>query len=173
MKKRPSLKSSKPVYLSIDPHQSAVWDLEQPYVWILSAESWLHLSLGILILVLVIACCMMPLWPPQLLLGVRYISMGFLGIVAVFFAFAFARVILFALIWIATLGKFHFWLYPMLLESEGFWDSFVPVYTAEWQTKPAKSEPKSKSEDKSDVETSDFEQIDDCSSKDDATKKND
>jgi len=38
------------------------------------------------------------------------------------------RVIIFSIIWVLTLGKHHFWLFPNLTEDVGVIDSFKPLY---------------------------------------------
>lgn len=52
------------------------------------------------------------------------------GIVLIFFI---VRVILFGIIWLLTLGRHQFWLFPNLLEDVGFFDSFKPVYKYEYK----------------------------------------
>lgn len=47
------------------------------------------------------------------------------------------RYVAFAIVWAATMGKFHFWYLPNLTEDCGFFESFVPLYTC---TRAAKDE---------------------------------
>lgn len=47
----------------------------------------------------------------------------------------------FAIVWVCTWGKHHFWLLPNLTEECGFFESFVPLYTHEYKTKTTQSEP--------------------------------
>ena len=58
-----------------------------------------------------------------------YLSMGFLGLIGLFFAMAIFRLILFcATVFTVPPGL---WLYPNLFEDVGFFDSFRPVWG--WQ----------------------------------------
>ena len=72
---------------------------------------------------------MFPLWPIQLRIGVWYLSMGFLGLIGLFFAMAIFRLILFCAT-VVSMPK-GLWLYPNLFEDVGFFDSFRPVWG--WQ----------------------------------------
>lgn len=47
----------------------------------------------------------------------------------------------FAIVWVCTWGKHHFWLLPNLTEECGFFESFVPLYTHEYKAKTTESEP--------------------------------
>lgn len=72
---------------------------------------------------------MFPLWPVTLRIGVWYLSMGFLGLLGLFFAMAIFRLIMFcATVFTVPPGL---WLYPNLFEDVGFFDSFRPVWG--WQ----------------------------------------
>ena len=55
------------------------------------------------------------------------------------------RYVFFAMVWVCTWGKHHFWLLPNLTEECGFFESFVPLYTHEYmgnkdEDKPAENE---------------------------------
>eukprot|EP01135_Chromosphaera_perkinsii_P006069 Nk52_evm5s389 gene=Nk52_evmTU5s389 len=134
LKKKPSMKSQKAVPLAFGNDKISAWPLDVPFVWIIEPNSWFNFTLGLLILVVTAACCLMPLWPPMVILGVRYISIFLLGIIGLFFLFCLLRLLVFCVAWCCTGGKLFFWVYPMLLEAEGFWDSFVPAYSVEWGT---------------------------------------
>ena len=75
------------------------------------------------------AVVMFPLWPVTLRIGVWYLSMGFLGLLGLFFAMAIFRLILFGVTVFAVPPGL--WLYPNLFEDVGFFDSFRPVWG--WQ----------------------------------------
>ena len=51
------------------------------------------------------------------------------------------RYVFFAIVWVCTWGKHHFWLLPNLTEECGFFESFVPLYTHEHKAKTTESEP--------------------------------
>ena len=44
------------------------------------------------------------------------------------------RYVFFAIVWVLTAGKHHFWLLPNLTEECGFFESFVPLYTHEYKS---------------------------------------
>lgn len=52
------------------------------------------------------------------------------------------RYVFFAIVWVLTAGKHHFWLLPNLTEECGFFESFVPLYTHEYKgNKPEEKQP--------------------------------
>ena len=50
------------------------------------------------------------------------------------------RYVFFAIIWVCTWGRHHFWLLPNLTEECGFFESFVPLYTHEYKGWKAEDE---------------------------------
>ena len=99
------------------------------YVWLYDGPQWRMklYAAGALCLILVVV--MFPLWPIKLRIGVWYLSMGFLGLIGLFFAMAIFRLILFCVTIVVTPPGL--WLYPNLFEDVGFFDSFRPVWG--WQ----------------------------------------
>ena len=51
------------------------------------------------------------------------------------------RYVFFAIVWMLTWGRHHFWLLPNLTEECGFKESFIPLYTHEYKGKKTDSEP--------------------------------
>ena len=99
------------------------------YVWLYEGPQWRTKLYAGGALVLIMTIVMFPLWPVTLRIGVWYLSMGFLGLIALFFAMAIFRLILFcATVFTVPPGL---WLYPNLFEDVGFFDSFRPVWG--WQ----------------------------------------
>lgn len=99
------------------------------YVWLYEGPQWRQKLYAGGALVLIMAVVMFPLWPVKLRIGVWYLSMGMLGLIGLFFAMAFVRLILFcATVFTVSPGL---WLYPNLFEDVGFFDSFRPVWG--WQ----------------------------------------
>lgn len=45
----------------------------------------------------------------------------------------------FALAWLVTLGRHHFWILPNLTEDVGFFESFWPLYKHEYKPKGSES----------------------------------
>ncbi|KIW45686.1 uncharacterized protein PV06_04057 [Exophiala oligosperma] len=96
------------------------------YVWVFEPPQWRTriLAAGVVIAVLTMVC--FPLWPPFLRLGAWYLSVGAMGLTAVFFAMSIFRLILFILTFF--LVPPGLWLYPNLFEDVGFFDSFRPLW---------------------------------------------
>lgn len=99
------------------------------YVWLYEGPQWRTKLYAGGALILIMTVVMFPLWPITLRIGVWYLSMGFLGLIGLFFAMAIVRLILFcATVFTVPPGL---WLYPNLFEDVGFFDSFRPVWG--WQ----------------------------------------
>ncbi|KAF8988505.1 Translocation protein S62 [Podila verticillata] len=97
-----------------------------------------HLMAGLLLLI-VLAGVMFPLWPVPLRLGVWYLSVGVLILLGLFFAMAIVRLILFVITWVVL--KPGVWIFPNLFEDVGFVDSFIPLWG--WHEPEAPVEKKS------------------------------
>ncbi|KAG0035921.1 Translocation protein S62 [Podila clonocystis] len=97
-----------------------------------------HLMAGLLLLI-VLAGVMFPLWPVTLRLGVWYLSVGVLILLGLFFAMAIVRLILFVITWAVL--KPGIWIFPNLFEDVGFVDSFIPLWG--WHEPEAPVEKKS------------------------------
>lgn len=106
------------------------------YVWLYEGPQWRTKLYAVGALILIMTVVLFPLWPVKLRIGVWYLSMGFLGLIGLFFAMAIFRLILFC-ITVFTVPP-GLWLYPNLFEDVGFFDSFRPVWG--WQeVSPASS----------------------------------
>jgi len=92
-----------------------------------------------LLLLIVLAGVMFPLWPVPLRLGVWYLSVGVLILLGLFFAMAIVRLILFVITWAVL--KPGVWIFPNLFEDVGFVDSFIPLWG--WHEPEAPVEKKS------------------------------
>jgi translocation protein SEC62 len=99
------------------------------YIFLHDGPQWKTKLYAVGALLLVFTLILYPLWPLKLRIGVWYLSMGMLGLVAAFFAMAIFRLILFVLT-VFTIPP-GLWLYPNLFEDVGFFDSFRPVWG--WQ----------------------------------------
>ncbi|KAG8526470.1 uncharacterized protein KY384_008670 [Bacidia gigantensis] len=104
------------------------------YVWLYDGPQWRMKLYAAGALLAIMTIVMFPLWPIQLRLGVWYLSMGFLGLVGLFFVMAIFRLILFC-VTVVTMPK-GLWLYPNLFEDVGFFDSFRPIWA--WQEEKGK-----------------------------------
>lgn len=96
------------------------------YVFLADTPSWKTQLYAVGALIAVFAIILFPLWPLKMRVGVWYLSMGMLGLIALFFAMALVRLILFmATVFTVPPGL---WLYPNLFEDVGFFDSFRPLW---------------------------------------------
>ncbi|KAK9351220.1 translocation protein Sec62-domain-containing protein [Lipomyces doorenjongii] len=110
------------------------------YVWIWERVHWTAYLYAGLIAAAIFAVVLFPLWPPILRLGVWYLSMGMLGLLAAFFAMSIVRLILFGVTYfVAHPGL---WIFPNLFEDVGFVDSFIPLYA--WNVEQEKKKKKKK-----------------------------
>ncbi|KIW78763.1 hypothetical protein Z517_08602 [Fonsecaea pedrosoi CBS 271.37] len=96
------------------------------YVWLYEGSQWKTKLWAALVLVLVFAAVLFPLWPLVLRQGVWYLSVGMMGLIGLFFAMAIFRLILFVITFF--LVPPGLWLYPNLFEDVGFFDSFRPFW---------------------------------------------
>lgn len=99
------------------------------FAWTYSKPNPFMLLYGILIIIGIFAVILFPLWPNFMKRGVWYVSMFFLGLVALFFGIAIVRLIIY-LITYAVCPQ-AFWLYPNLFADCGVIESFQPLY--EWE----------------------------------------
>ncbi|KAK5048045.1 hypothetical protein LTR84_006235 [Exophiala bonariae] len=112
------------------------------YVWLYEGSQWKTKMWAGVVLVLVFAAILFPLWPLVLRQGVWYLSVGAMGLIGLFFAMAIFRLILFVITFF--LFAPGLWLYPNLFEDVGFFDSFRPL----WGWHETKEDIKRKKQDK-------------------------
>ena len=114
-------------HVRIEQQQDISPDLH--YIFLYEGPQWRTKLYAGGALLLIMAVIMFPLWPVKLRIGVWYLSMGMVGVIALFFLMAIFRLILF----VATMFTVPpgLWLYPNLFEDVGFFDSFRPVWG--WQ----------------------------------------
>lgn len=103
-------------------------DTNDPFVWVYDPTSTKTYIIGSLLILGAIGICLFPLWPSQVREGVYYLSLAGASFLGLILSLAVLKYILFALIWLVTLGKIQFWLFPNLTEDVGFFESFVPAY---------------------------------------------
>ena len=99
------------------------------YVWIYSPTTIKQYILGALLVIGCIGVCLFPLWPAEVRTGVYYLSLVLASLLGVLLSLAVFKYIIFAGVWLLTMGKIKFWLLPNLTEDVGFFESFVPFYT--------------------------------------------
>ena len=98
------------------------------YVWIYSPTTIKQYILGALLVIGCIGVCLFPLWPAEVRTGVYYLSIVLASLLGLLLSLAVVKYIIFAGVWLLTMGKIKFWLLPNLTEDVGFFDSFVPLY---------------------------------------------
>ena len=59
-------------------------DTSDAYVWLYDPVPWYYWGVGTVIVLGVIGVCLFPLWPPQLRLGVHYLSIAAAGFLVSF-----------------------------------------------------------------------------------------
>lgn len=130
-KEKPTLKKA----------DKAVMDPNTYYAWLYQKPNPFILLYSVLAIAGVFTVILFPLWPNFMKRGVWYLSMGALGLIALFFLTAIVRLI----IYIISLVAFPkpFWLFPNLFEDCGVIESFQPVYG--WE-EPKKKKSKKKSQ---------------------------
>ncbi len=108
------------------------------YVWVYSPTTLNQYLIGGLLVIGCIGVCLFPLWPTQVRTGVYYLSIVLASLLAALLSLAVIRYIIFAIIWLITIGKIKFWLFPNLTEDVGFIESFIPFYVVNVATKEEK-----------------------------------
>jgi len=105
------------------------------YVWIYSPTTIKQYIMGALLVIGCIGVCLFPLWPKEVRTGVYYLSLVLASLLGVLLSLAVVKYIIFAGVWLLTMGKIRFWLLPNLTEDVGFIESFIPLYVVNMATK--------------------------------------
>ncbi|KAG1745266.1 translocation protein Sec62-domain-containing protein [Suillus lakei] len=110
------------------------------FVWLYEGSQWTTYAGGLLMVALMLAAVMFPLWPPVMRLGVWYLSIAMLGLLGAFFGLAIIRLIFYIItVVVASPG---IWIFPQLFADVGVIESFVPFW--EWDVPKKKSGKKKK-----------------------------
>jgi translocation protein SEC62 len=117
------------------------------YVWIYSPTTIKQYIMGALLVIGCIGVCLFPLWPAEVRTGVYYLSMVLASLLGLLLSLAVFKYILFAGVWLFTMGKIKFWLLPNLTEDVGFIESFIPLYTLDVTAKKKTNEKKGNDDD--------------------------
>jgi len=137
----PTGSASSPKSLQIISEQ--MFSPDEYYAWFYEGSQWTTYAGGILMVAIMLAGVMFPLWPPIMRLGVWYISIGLLGLIGLFFSIAIIRLIFYVItVLVASPG---IWIFPELFADVGFVESFIPLW--EWDL-PKKKSKKKKSDKK-------------------------
>jgi len=99
-------------------NQMQLFEPEMYFAWFYEGSLWTTYLGGALMVFVLLAGVMFPLWPPTFRLGVSYLSMGVLGLVGLFFVIAILRLIF----WLITIvvAPPGIWIFPQLFADVGF-----------------------------------------------------
>jgi translocation protein SEC62 len=112
----PTGSSSSPKALQIIPQQ--MFASEEFYAWFYDGPQWTTYVGGLIMVAVILAGVMFPLWPPIMRLGVWYLSIAMLGLIGLFFALAIVRLIFYVItVIVASPG---IWIFPQLFADVGF-----------------------------------------------------
>lgn len=91
---------------------------EEYYVWFVDPNPVRQLVLALGMVAVVLAGVMFPLWPIKMRIGVWYLSVAVLGLVAAFFGLAIVRLV----VWLVTkvAARPGIWIFPNLFADVGF-----------------------------------------------------
>jgi len=132
--------SSSPKQLQIIQQQTFHPDMH--FAWFYEGPQWTTYLGGALMVAVILAGVMFPLWPPIMRLGVYYLSLVFLGLIGLLIALAIVRLIFYVItVVVASPG---IWLFPKLFADVGFVESFIPAW--DWDLPPKKKSRKRKAE---------------------------
>jgi len=135
--------STSPKLLSVN--QVQVFKPEEYYAWFYEGSQWTTYAGGVLMVAIMLAGVMFPLWPPTMRLGVWYLSIACLGLVGLFFVIAIVRLIFYIVtLLVASPG---IWIFPKLFADVGFVESFIPLW--EWDLPKKKTKKRKGKEPKS------------------------
>lgn len=129
------------------------------YVWIYDPIHPKTFFIGALMLIGAAALCLFPLWPDWMRILVYWCSLLGASFVGFMLFLIVLRVIIFSIVWVLTMGKHHFWIFPNLTEDCGVIESFKPfikhdVYDS---TKELKEKAKKIRQEKEDAEAEEEE----------------
>ncbi|KAG2343140.1 translocation protein [Suillus weaverae] len=132
--------STSPRHVTVVPQQQFAQDVY--FVWLYEGSQWTTYAGGLLMVALMLAAVMFPLWPPVMRLGVWYLSIAMLGLLGAFFGLAIIRLIFYIItVVIASPG---IWIFPQLFADVGVIESFVPFWEWDVQKKKAGKKKKAK-----------------------------
>lgn len=165
---------SKKKKFKFDYHEDQVM-IDSPnefYVWIYSPTTVKQYIMGALLVIGCIGVCLFPLWPAEVRTGVYYLSLVLASLLGVLLSLAVVKYIIFAGVWLLTMGKIKFWLLPNLTEDVGFFESFVPLYILD-VTGKKKVDGKKKTDDDRDGTTNEKDDEEEDDSHEKKTTKDD
>jgi len=92
--------------IRLDMHLEQMFlDSKDAYVWIFDPTPWYYWVGGGAIVLITIAVCLFPLWPPWMRLGVHYLSIAAAGFLVFIIALGVVKYIIFALLFALSAGR--------------------------------------------------------------------
>ena len=134
--------SKSPKTIQINPMQ--MFNPDEYYVWLYEGSQLTSYIGGAVMVAIIFAGVLFPLWPNSMRLGVWYLSIGVLGLIGLFFVIAILRLI-FYIITVVVVSP-GIWIFPQLFADVGFVESFIPLW--EWDLPKKKKGKKSSKEGK-------------------------
>lgn len=141
--------ASSPKHLQVNPMQ--LFKPEEYFAWFYDGPQWTTYLGGAVMVAVILAGVMFPLWPPIMRLGVWYLSILVLGLIGLLLAIAVVRLIFYIITVLAASPGI--WIFPRLFADVGFVrlvsvfactsltisqvDSFIPLW--EWDMPKKKS----------------------------------
>jgi len=115
--------STSPRHVTIVPQQQFTQD--GYFVWLYEGSQWTTYAGGMLMVALMLAAVMFPLWPPVMRLGVWYLSIAMLGLLGAFFGLAIVRLMFYIItVVVASPG---IWIFPQLFADVGVVSGTIPL----------------------------------------------
>lgn len=99
-------------------NQMQMFEPQMYFAWFYEGSQWTTYLGGAIMVFVLLAGVMFPLWPPMFRQGVSYLSMGVLGLIGLLFVVAILRLIF----WLITIvaAPPGIWIFPQLFADVGF-----------------------------------------------------
>jgi translocation protein SEC62 len=103
-------------------NQMQMFSPDEYYVWLYEGSQLTTYIGGAVMVAIIFAGVLFPLWPSSMRLGVWYLSIGVLGLIGLFFVIAILRLIFYIItVVVASPG---IWIFPQLFADVGFVSCF-------------------------------------------------
>lgn len=106
-------------------NQMQMFAPDQYYVWLYEGSQWRTYLGGVIMVTVILAGVMFPLWPPIMRQGVSYLSMAVLGLVGLFFGVSVLRLIFYIITMVVASPGI--WVFPNLFADVGFVSPQYPL----------------------------------------------
>ncbi|CDZ96161.1 translocation protein [Phaffia rhodozyma] len=123
-----------PRVIQINPQQAFSPDGSEYYAWFYEGSQLWTMIAAFGMVACMLAAVLYPLWPYTMRLGVWYLSIGILMLLAAFFVLAIFRLIFYVIT--LVVARPGIWIFPRLFEDVSFMDSWTPVWG--WDIPPKK-----------------------------------